>query len=193
MSARQYPWDLRTVPWSPDKEFTRGTREGTILLSWGIGPRGTLATRRQLRAMGLRPGGQDPVAVLYFRCGKAGKKVYADLFLIEHAKPVRPMTPGRQAALDKAMAARRTCRECRETGYVELPKAHRTCEACRYSLGMLEPGDYLHDYLTGAPALDAAGHAALDTTRSARRVAPVIPIRSAPSIVDGPVPHKVVA
>ncbi|SFK52588.1 hypothetical protein SAMN05421835_12365 [Amycolatopsis sacchari] len=178
MSARQYPWDLREVPWSDRPEFTRGLLDGTPLLSWGIGPRDKLATRRQLRAMGLRPGGQDPAAVLYFRCRKAGKKVYAELFLIERAKPVRPMTPGRAAALDKAMTARRTCRQCGETGWAELPRAHRTCEACRYSLG-LPPDDYLHDYLSGTPTLTADEHAALDAVPDN-----VIPLRR-PSAVDG--------
>jgi hypothetical protein len=149
--TRRFPWVLTTVCWSPDTEFTRGTWHGKPLLSYGIADPTVLATRRQLRAAGKRPGGQDPVAHLYFRCRRAGKLVFADLYLIEKAKPVRPMTPGRRAALDKALAARRTCRECRETGYAELPKAHRTCEACLYSLGLLEPTSYVHDYLTGEP------------------------------------------
>src|SRR4051812_41059054 len=136
MSGRQHPWVLDRVPWSQDREFTRGTLDGVHLLSYGIAPRDKLATRRQLRTMGKRPGGQDPAAVLYFRCRKACKKVYANLSLISEAKPVRPMTPARAAALNKAMAARRTCRQCGETGYAELPKAHRTCEPCRYTLGL---------------------------------------------------------
>ncbi|WP_340687787.1 RRQRL motif-containing zinc-binding protein [Amycolatopsis coloradensis] len=160
--ARQYPWVLAAVPWSPDLEYTRGRLYGKPLLSRNTAPRHLLATRRQLRASGKRPGGQDPVAFLYFRCRKAGKTVYANLYLIDAAKPVRPMTPGRREALAKAMAARRTCRECRETGYAELPKAHRTCEACLYSAG-LEPDSYLHEFLRGEPTLDAAGHAALST------------------------------
>lgn len=157
MSGRQYPWDLRAVPWSDRPEFTRGVLDGLLLLSYGIGPRDKLATRRQLRAMGLRPGGQDPVAVVYFRCRKAAKQVFANLYLIEQAKPVRPMTPARAAALDKAMAARRTCRQCGDTGYAELPKQHRVCEPCRYRMG-LPADDYLHDYLTGTPTLAADEH-----------------------------------
>lgn len=152
MSGRQYPWDLRPVPWSDRPEFTRGTVDGVVLLSYGIAPRDKLATRRQLRAMGLRPGGQDPVAVLYFRCRKAAKRVFANLYLIEQAKPVRPMTPARAAALGKAMAARRTCRQCGETGYAELPKPRRVCEPCRYRMGLPED-DYLHDYVIGTPVL----------------------------------------
>lgn len=160
--SRQFPWVLTAVSWSTQTEFTRGTWHGKPLLSHGIADRAVLATTRQLRTMGKRPGGQDPVAFLYFRCRKAGKLVFANLYLIDAAKPVRPMTPARQAALDKAMAARRTCRECRETGYAELPKAHRTCEPCLYALGRLDPDHYLHDYLVGEPVADAADHAALD-------------------------------
>ncbi|MEV5718479.1 RRQRL motif-containing zinc-binding protein [Amycolatopsis mediterranei] len=158
--ARRYPWVLAAVPWSKDLEFTRGRWCGKPLLSHNTAPRHLLATRRQLRAENMRPGGQDPVAFLYFRCTKAAKTVYANLYLIAEAKPVRPMTPARAAALAKAMAARRTCRECGETGWAELPRAHRTCEACLYTAG-LAPNSYLHDYLIGEPTLTAAEHAAL--------------------------------
>jgi len=188
--ARQHPWNLCRVPWSPDQEFTRGVLDGLPLMSWGIADRSKLATKRQLRARGLRPGGQSPVAVLYFRCARAGRKVHANLYLIDQALPVRPMTPARRAALDKAMAARRTCRECRETGYAELPKAHRTCEACLYSQGRLDPFSYVHDYLIGTPVFAPAEEAAVTLPH---RLAPVIPIRSAPSYLDSAQLTKVVA
>ena len=172
--ARQFPWVLAAVAWSDRTEYTRGVVDGVPLLSWGL-ERGKLATRRQLRAMGKRPGGQDPAAVLYFRCGKAGKLVHANLYLIAKALPVRPMTPARWAALDKAMAARRTCRECGEAGWVELPKPDRTCEACLYSAG-LAPDSYLHDYVIGTPVA-LPGEAAAP-------VAGVYPIRTRLSVVD---------
>ncbi|TCP56977.1 hypothetical protein EV191_101927 [Tamaricihabitans halophyticus] len=156
MSSRQYPWDLREVPWSEFPEFTRGKLDGLVLLSWGIGPRDKLATRRQLRAQGLRPGGQDPVALLYFRCRRACKQVFAELFLVDKAMPVRQMTPAKWAAIDRALAARRTCRECDEDTGIELPKAHRTCEPCRYRLGRLDTDDYLHDYVDGTPTYPVA-------------------------------------
>ncbi|MGW6219140.1 RRQRL motif-containing zinc-binding protein [Streptomyces olivaceus] len=70
------------------------------------------ATRRQLRAAGLRPGGQDVAAVL--------------------ERPMRPMTPGRWAALDAANAARRLCPDCgRDAGYV-IPTTLGTCVPCAY-------------------------------------------------------------
>ncbi|MET7713727.1 RRQRL motif-containing zinc-binding protein [Streptomyces sp. NPDC005407] len=71
---------------------------------WRQAPRG-LATRRQLRDMGLRPGGQDPVAVIECRSGKR----QAWLYEIAKALPKLPMTLAKEAALDKAMAARQTC------------------------------------------------------------------------------------
>ena len=181
--ARKFPWVLAPVPWSPDLEFTRGLVDGLPLLSYGIAPRTLLATRRQLRRMGLRPGGADPVAVLYFRCHRAGKLVYANLYLIASAKPVRPMTPARAAALGKAMAARRTCRQCGELGWAELPKPHRTCDACLYSAG-LAPDSYLHEYVTGEPT-------ASPTDLPTAGLAPVIPLPAARCArVDSP---KVVA
>jgi hypothetical protein len=64
-----------------------------------------LATRRQLREMGLRPGGQEPVARIECRGGKR----FAWLYRIDLAKPKFAMTLAKEAALDKAMAARQTC------------------------------------------------------------------------------------
>lgn len=149
MRSRTFPWRMCEVPWSDLPEFTRGTRDGLPLLSYGIAPRDKLATRRQLRALGLRPGGQDPAALLYFRHRPSYSFTLAELYLIAHAKPVRPMTEAKQAALDKALAARRTCHLCGERGPAELPRTHRTCEPCRYRLGWLVPADELHDYLHG--------------------------------------------
>lgn len=130
MSGRQYPWVLADVAWSDAKEFTRGVHDGLPLLSWGIAPRNLLATYNQLRRMDLRPGGQDPVAVLYFYSRKGGCKVFANLYLIAKAKPVRPMTPAKWHALNKANLARRTCPEChRDVLYVIHPTV-RMCFAC---------------------------------------------------------------
>jgi hypothetical protein len=112
MARRQYPWVLATVSWSERTQFTRGTFEGLPLLSWGIAPRDVLATYRQLRARGLRPGGADPVAVLYFHARPGMRIVFANLYLIANAKPVRPMTPAKHAAIEKACAAHRICPKC---------------------------------------------------------------------------------
>lgn len=153
MTRRPLPWDLREVPWSDVSEFTRGIREGLPLLSWGLAPRDKLATRRQLRAMGLRPGGQDPVALLAFRHRASYRHVLAELFLIERAQRVRPMTPARWQAVRTALAARRRCGQCLRDSAVYLPRARPLCEPCRYRLAELGPQDELHHYLAGTPVV----------------------------------------
>jgi hypothetical protein len=71
-------------------------------------PKG-LATRRQLRAMGLSPGGQEPVAQLVWRRGAR----MAWLYRVDLAKAKRVPTLAQERALDRAMAARQTCPSCR--------------------------------------------------------------------------------
>lgn len=78
---------------------------------WRLAPDG-LATRRQLRALGLRPGGQDVAAEVH-RPRRRKPPLVAYLYRVDRAKPVRPMTPARSAALAAAMLARRTCPNCR--------------------------------------------------------------------------------
>ncbi|WP_371795627.1 RRQRL motif-containing zinc-binding protein [Streptomyces sp. NBC_01718] len=95
---------------------------------WRLAPDG-YATRRQLRALGLRPGGQDVAAELR-RPRKRRGPLLAYLYRIDRAKPVRPMTPGRAAALAKAMTARRTCPNCRlDAGYC-IPRSLGMCVPC---------------------------------------------------------------
>ncbi|MCM1949512.1 hypothetical protein NC315_29680 [Streptomyces sp. G2] len=95
---------------------------------WRLAPEG-LATRRQLRAMGLRPGGQDVAAELERPRRRRGPLV-AYLYRIDLARPVRPMTPARWAALAAANAARRVCPECgRDAGY-RIPPSLGMCVPC---------------------------------------------------------------
>lgn len=95
------------------------------------------ATRRQLRADGLRPGGQEAIQIMWFsnrrrRTGQPPTIRVAYLYRIDRAKPVQPMTPGRAAALAKAMLARRTCPNCRtDAGYC-IPPTLGTCVPCAY-------------------------------------------------------------
>ncbi|WP_128381097.1 RRQRL motif-containing zinc-binding protein [Streptomyces cavernae] len=97
---------------------------------WRLAPEG-LATRRQLRALDLRPGGQDVVAQLE-RPRRRRPPLVAYLYEIQRAKPVRPMTPAKWAALAKANTARRTCPECRtDAGYV-IPPALGRCVSCAF-------------------------------------------------------------
>ncbi|MFI5483211.1 RRQRL motif-containing zinc-binding protein [Streptomyces rubiginosohelvolus] len=95
---------------------------------WRLAPDG-LATRRQLRALGLRPGGQD-VAAQVERPRRRRGPLVAYLYRVDRARPVRPMTPGRAAALAAAMRARRTCPNCRiEVGYC-IPRSLGMCVPC---------------------------------------------------------------
>ncbi|MFF9117264.1 RRQRL motif-containing zinc-binding protein [Streptomyces massasporeus] len=97
---------------------------------WHLAPDG-YATRRQLRARGLRPGGQDVAATLERPRRRRGPLV-AYLYRVDLAKPVRPMTPGRWAALAAANRARRICPACRtDAGYV-IPASLGTCVPCAY-------------------------------------------------------------
>ncbi|MET8023811.1 RRQRL motif-containing zinc-binding protein [Streptomyces avermitilis] len=97
---------------------------------WRLAPDG-YATRRQLRALDLRPGGQDVAAQLE-RPRRRRAPLVAYLYRVDLAKPVRPMTPARWAALAKANAARRICPECgRDAGYV-IPTSLGACVPCAY-------------------------------------------------------------
>ncbi|MFE4310611.1 RRQRL motif-containing zinc-binding protein [Streptomyces sp. NPDC056891] len=97
---------------------------------WRLAPEG-LATFRQLRALGLRPAGQPVVAQLEHPRRRRGPLV-AFLYRVDLARPVRPMTPARWAALAKANAARRVCPECgRDAGY-RIPSSLGTCSPCAY-------------------------------------------------------------
>ncbi|WGK47910.1 RRQRL motif-containing zinc-binding protein [Streptomyces sp. B146] len=97
---------------------------------WRLAPDG-LATVRQLRALGLRPGGQDVAAQLE-RPRRRRDPLVAYLYRVEQAKPVRPMTPAKRAALAKANAARRVCPKCRrDAGYV-IPPSLGMCTPCAF-------------------------------------------------------------
>ena len=97
---------------------------------WRLAPDG-YATRRQLRACGLRPGGQGVAAQLE-RPRRRREPLVAYLYRVDLAKPVRPMTPGRWAALAKANAARRICPQCRrDAGYI-IPASLGMCVPCAY-------------------------------------------------------------
>jgi hypothetical protein len=109
-----------------------GAQWGMPTYPWRLAPDG-MATRRQLRSKGLRPGGQ-PVAAQLMRKARRRKAgvLVAYLYRIDLAKPVRPMTPGKWAAHAAAMTARRTCPQCRpDVGYV-IPGSLGTCVPCAY-------------------------------------------------------------
>ncbi|MEU4999405.1 RRQRL motif-containing zinc-binding protein [Streptomyces sp. NPDC021622] len=87
-----------------------------------------LATRKQLRARGLRPGGQDIAAQVLWRWSRGLGVAY--LYRIDRAKPVRPMTPARWRAHEAMMRPRRTCPRCgTDAGYV-IRTSRGACEPC---------------------------------------------------------------
>ncbi|NUK60251.1 RRQRL motif-containing zinc-binding protein [Streptomyces lunaelactis] len=102
----------------------------TPVYPWRLAPDG-YATYRQLRAMGLRPGGQDVAAQLERPRRRRGPLV-AYLYRIDRAKPVRPMTAGKWAALAKAMAARGTCPKCLTNAGYCIPTSLGMCVSCAY-------------------------------------------------------------
>ncbi|MER6249218.1 RRQRL motif-containing zinc-binding protein [Streptomyces griseorubiginosus] len=107
-----------------------GARHGIPTWPWRCAPDG-LATRRQLRTRGLRPGGQ-PIAGQILRPRYRRGPLVAYLYQLDKAKPVRPMTPAKRRALACAMRARRTCPQCRtDAGYV-IPSSLGVCVPCAY-------------------------------------------------------------
>ncbi|WP_307665871.1 RRQRL motif-containing zinc-binding protein [Streptomyces sp. V1I1] len=99
---------------------------------WRYAPDG-YATRRQLRGLGLRPGGQPVAAQVVRRCrGRKSGVLVAHLYRVDCAKPVRPMTSRKWGALALAMLARRTCPKCRlDAGYC-IPRSLGMCVTCAY-------------------------------------------------------------
>ncbi|MGW2964970.1 RRQRL motif-containing zinc-binding protein [Streptomyces sp. NPDC001220] len=97
-----------------------------------------LVTRRQLRDLGLSPGGHDPVAVL--RCKWCSYRpqwacnhpTRAWLFAVAAAVPKRVPSLAQERALDHAMAARQTCPgPCGRRYYHCLPlRTLGTCLEC---------------------------------------------------------------
>jgi hypothetical protein len=108
-----------------------GARYGVPTYPWRMAPDG-LATRRQLRAKGLRPAGQ-PIAAQVMRINRrAGGPRVAYLYRLDLAKPVRPMTSRKWGALALAMLARRTCPKCQITYSYCIPRSLGMCVPCAY-------------------------------------------------------------
>jgi hypothetical protein len=85
-----------------------------------------LATRRQLRAAGLRPGGQEIVGQILWRRGKR----VAYLYRLDLAVPKREATEAQRKAIDKALLARRTCSTCDRVREYYIPRRYGECLDC---------------------------------------------------------------
>lgn len=106
-----------------------GTRYGLPTFPWRSAPPATVyATRRQLRAAGLAPGGHDPVAQVMWR-GVGGDRV-AYLYDVALAVPKRTATPAQREAVQKALDARRTCPECGQLKWYYIPRKLGECLDC---------------------------------------------------------------
>ncbi|MFC3386304.1 RRQRL motif-containing zinc-binding protein [Couchioplanes azureus] len=109
-----------------------GARYGFPTFPYHYAP-DNLATRRQLRAAGLRPDGHDPVAQILWR-HRAQRRV-AYLYRRDLAKPKWSASPGQLAAVAKALEARRTCRHCGITRPYYIPRSTGACLVCEPAAG----------------------------------------------------------
>ena len=109
------------------------------LYPWRAAPDG-LATRAQLRAMGLRPGRQGVQALVVWNSRRGGRPRvdglrYAELFDVTRARPRITVTSARAAALAAALAARMTCPACGvNRGYVPSARLGK-CNVCAAASG----------------------------------------------------------
>lgn len=114
-----------TLPWSGERWPGR-VANGLPTFGFRDAPSG-LATRRQLRAAGLCPGGQDYVAQLVWRRGKR----WAALYRVDLAVPSPGATTAQLAALRRAERVLRTCTECGRVWDFRLPRFNgRRCWPC---------------------------------------------------------------
>jgi hypothetical protein len=102
-----------------------GRRYGIPTYPYHWAPKGLL-TIRQLRARGLRPGGQQPIAQILWRRGLR----VAYLYRTDLALPRRQATPAQLAAIGKALTARRTCPACGTEKDYCLPRSTGQCNDC---------------------------------------------------------------
>ena len=81
---------------------------------------------RQLRAKGLRPGGQPVTAQILWRRGKRVAYLYRE----DLAKPKRQPTAAQLAAITKALQTRRTCPSCGTEKPYYIPRSLGECLDC---------------------------------------------------------------
>jgi hypothetical protein len=86
-----------------------------------------MATVRQLRADGLRPGGQPVAAQILWR--KGARVAY--LYHRAEAMPKRTATPAQREAIAKALRARRTCPTCTQVQPYYIPRRQGECFDCQ--------------------------------------------------------------
>jgi hypothetical protein len=85
-----------------------------------------LATVRQLRQLGLRPGGQEIAGQILWRRGKR----VAYLYRIDLALPKRQATAAQLGAIERALLARRVCSTCTQLKPYYIPRRYGECLDC---------------------------------------------------------------
>jgi hypothetical protein len=105
----------------------KGERHGLPTYPWRWAPKG-LYTTRQLRALGLRPGGQEIAAQILWRHRKRPRVAY--LYREDLAKPKRTATSVQLIAIGKALRARRICPSCHQEKPYYIPTSIGECNDC---------------------------------------------------------------
>jgi hypothetical protein len=104
-----------------------GSRYGMPTYPYRWAPEGLL-TRRQLRARGLRPGGQRIAAQIIWKY--KGRRRVAYLYRADLAKPRRQPSPAQLLAIQAALRARRTCPTCGHEQDYYIPLSRGECNTC---------------------------------------------------------------
>ena len=104
-----------------------GERYGLPTYPYHWAPAGLL-TVRQLRAKGLRPGGQQVAAQILWRHRTQRRVAY--LYREDRSKPKRQATPAQLVAIAKALQARRTCPTCGQEQPYCIPLSRGECNDC---------------------------------------------------------------
>jgi len=118
--SRAWCYDSHTDP--------EAERHALPTYGWEAAPVGLL-TRRQLRARGLCPGGQAPVALLMWHRRRKGC-TFAYLYDINHARTKRTATPAVLAAIGRALLARTVCGSCGLPQTYFIPRTLGQCLDC---------------------------------------------------------------
>lgn len=104
-----------------------GRRFGLPTYPYHWAPAG-LFTIRQLRAKGLRPGGQVIAAQILWRHRRHTRVAY--LYREDQSKAKRLATPAQLQAIAKALKARRTCPTCGLEKDYCIPLSRGECNDC---------------------------------------------------------------
>lgn len=151
--------------WSDCYDPDGSHHSGLPTYPYRLAPAG-YATVRQLRASGLRPGGQEPCAQILWRRGHR----LAYLYQVTLALPKRTATPAQQEAIDKALRARRTCPTCGDEKGYYIPRTLGECLDCDEIRHMCMCCYTRQDYPLGMTA-DNTCHACRANPDTARRAA----------------------